>query len=39
MKVQSEGLKLPTLANAVAYAGLFLIGEPLKWFKLCFLEF
>jgi len=30
MKVRSEGLKLLTLADAVAYAGLFLIGEPLK---------
>jgi len=30
MKVQSEGLKLLILADAVAYAGLFLIGEPLK---------
>jgi len=39
MKVQSKGLKLPILANAVAYAGLFLTGEPLKWFELYFLEF
>jgi len=30
MKVQSEGLKLLTLVDAVAYVGLFLIGEPLK---------
>jgi len=39
MKVQSKGLKLLILVDAVAYAGLFLIGEPLKWFKLYFLEF
>jgi len=39
MKVQSKGLKLLILADAVAYAGLFLIGKPLKWFKLYFLEF
>jgi len=30
MKVQSEGLKLLILVDAVAYAGLFLIKEPLK---------
>jgi len=39
MKVQSKGLKLLILVDAVAYAGLFLIGEPLKWFKSYFLEF
>jgi len=39
MKVQSEGLKLLILADAVIYAKLFLIGEPLKWFKPYFLEF
>jgi len=27
------------LVDAVAYVGLFLIKEPLKWFKLYFLEF
>jgi len=30
MKVQSKGLKLLILADAVAYIGLFLTGEPLK---------
>jgi len=30
MKVRSEGLKLLILVDAVAYVGLFLIGEPLK---------
>jgi len=39
MKVQSEGLKLLILVDTVAYIGLFLIGEPLKWFKPYFLEF
>jgi len=39
IKVQSKGLKLLILVDAVAYAGLFLIGEPLKWFKPYFLEF
>jgi len=39
MKVWSEGLKLLILVDAVAYIGLFLIGEPLKWFEPYFLEF
>jgi len=39
MKVQSEGLKLLILVDAVAYIGLFLTKEPLKWFKFYFLEF
>jgi len=39
IKVWAKGSKLLILVNAVAYAGLFLIGEPLKWFKLYFLEF
>ena len=39
MKVQAKGFKLLILADAVAYAGLFLTGEPLKWFKLYFLKF
>jgi len=39
MKVQSKGLKLLILVDTVAYAGLFLIGEPLKWFKPYFLKF
>jgi len=30
MKVQSKELKLLILVDAVAYAGLFLIREPLK---------
>jgi len=39
MKVQSKELKLLILVDAVAYVGLFLTGEPLKWFKFYFLEF
>jgi len=39
MKVQSKGLKLLILIDAVAYAGLFLTGEPLKWFEPYFLKF
>jgi len=30
MKVQSKGLKLLILIDAVAYVGLFLTKEPLK---------
>jgi len=30
MKVQSKGLKLLILVDAVTYVGLFLTGEPLK---------
>jgi len=39
MKVQSKESKLLTLADAVAYTGLFLTGEPLKWFEPYFSEF
>jgi len=39
MKIQSEGLKLLILVDAVTYVGLFLIKEPLKWFKPYFLKF
>jgi len=39
MKVQSKELKLLILVDVVAYTGLFLTGEPLKWFKPYFSEF
>ena len=39
MKIQSKGLKLLILVDAVVYTGLFLTREPLKWFKFYFLEF
>ena len=32
-KVMQEGAKLATLLDQVAYAGLFLTGRALKWFK------
>ena len=32
-KVVQEGVKLVISLNQVAYAGLFLIGRALKWFK------
>jgi len=39
MKVQSKGLKLLILVDAVVYIRLFLTKKPLKWFKPYFLEF
>jgi len=39
MKVQSKGVKLLILVNSIVYIGLFLTGEPLKWFEFYFLEF
>jgi len=32
-KVIQEGAKLAILLNQVVYAGLFLTGQALKWFK------
>ena len=32
-KVIQEGVKLATLLDQVAYIGLFLTGQALKWFK------
>jgi hypothetical protein len=37
-KITQEGLKLATTLERVAYAGLFLIGRALKWFKLYLIE-
>jgi len=37
-KVMQEGVKLVTPIDQVAYAGLFLIGRALKWFKPYFTE-
>ena len=33
IKIINKGLGLPTVIKQVAYAGLFLIGRVLKWFK------
>ena len=33
IKITNKGLGLPTVIKQVAYAGLFLIGRVLKWFK------
>ena len=33
IKITNKGLGLPIVIKQVAYAGLFLIGRVLKWFK------
>jgi len=35
----NKGIKLLMLVDAVAYIGLFLTREYLKWFKFYFLEY
>jgi len=32
-KVAQEGVKLVIFIDRIAYAGLFLLGRVLKWFK------
>ena len=38
IKITNKGLGLPTVIKQVAYAGLFLIGKALEWFKPYFTE-
>ena len=38
-KIQYKGGKLPILVDIIIYTGLFLIGEPLKWFEPYLTEF
>jgi hypothetical protein len=38
IKITNKGLGLPTVIEQVAYAGLFLTGRVLKWFKLYLTE-
>jgi hypothetical protein len=33
LKIRHKGQKLPIVINQVAYVGLFLAGQALKWFK------
>ena len=33
IKITNKGLGLPIVIKQVAYAGLFLIGKILEWFK------
>ena len=37
-KIIQEVVKLPTFIDQVVYAGLFLTGRALKWFKLYLTE-
>jgi len=37
-KVTQEGVKLAIPMDQIAYAGLFLIGRALKWFKSYLIE-
>jgi len=37
-KVAQEGVKLAIPIDQIAYAGLFLLGRVLKWFKPYFME-
>ena len=39
LKLRYKGLKIVILADAVVYAGMFLIGKALKWFKLYLIEY
>ena len=38
IKITNKGLRLPTVIKQMAYAGLFLTGRVLKWFKPYFTE-
>ena len=33
IRIDNEGLKLATPFNKIIYAGMYLIGKPLKWFQ------
>ena len=39
LKLRYKGPKIAILADAVAYAGIFLIGKALEWFKLYLTEY
>ena len=39
LKLRYEGPKIATLADVVVYAGMFLIGKVLKWFKPYLIEY
>ena len=38
IKITNKGLGLPTAIKQVAYAGLFLTGRVLEWFKFYFIK-
>src|SRR6266576_1210327 len=39
LKLRYKGPKIAILADAVAYAGIFLTGRALEWFKLYLIEY
>ena len=39
LKLKYKGQRISILADAVIYAGIFLTGRALKWFKLYLTEF
>ena len=39
LKLRYEGPKIAILVDAVAYAGMFLTGKALEWFKLYLTEY
>ena len=39
LKIRHKGVKLLIVADQVVYAGLFLTGYTLKWFKLYLIEY
>ena len=39
LKIRYKEAKLPVVIDQVMYAGLFLIGQILKWFKLYSMEY
>ena len=39
LKLRSKGLRLATAGDAVVYAGIFLTGKALEWFKPYLIEY
>ena len=39
LKLKYKGPRIATPADIVIYAGIFLTGKALKWFKLYLIEF
>ena len=39
LKLRYKGPKIATLVDAVAYAGIFLTGKALEWFKPYLIEY
>ena len=39
LKLRYKGYRIVTLLNTVVYAGIYLIGRALEWFKLYLMEY